>query len=239
MPYNRRRRRSRATWFPIVPTLYGEEGDQEFTFWEDTAQIAGEPGSIASWSGESRGIQALTFDQTLQPTDFAGNTTLRDMVQGQDWVCERVVGKVWGNVTQSPEAGVRRLILCAALAVLPVNDDGSQSLIPAESDPLNADNSQQPWLWRRTWTLFNNDLLNSPFTGPTGIGNIAGGNADAGHLDTKGVKRRIRRDQRLFIVYSAVTLDGSNAGDPGDIIFGYDLRLVGGMRNAKNQSTFK
>jgi len=236
----RRRRRSRATWFPVIPTLYGEEGDQEFTFYEDVGQIAGEPGSIAQWNGESRGIQPLTFDDTLQATDASTTgVTLRDVVQGQEWMCERVVGKVWGNMSQSNEAGATRIIMCAALAVLPVNDDGSQSLVPAESDPLNADNAQQPWLWRRTWVLYQNDLVNSFFTGPTAISNVAGGNADAGHLDTKGTKRRIRRDQRLYIVYSAVTLAGTNAGDPADITFGYDLRIVGGMRTGKNQSTFK
>jgi len=236
----RRRRRNRATWFPVIPTSFEGQSIQ-FSFYEDQFLIAGSPGDRGDWNGEPVFIQPLTWDSTTQTSATEPGTSLRDIVQGQDWMCERVVGKVWGAFSQSPEAQADRIILGAALAVLPVNDDSSMALTPDEYDPLGADNAQQPWLWRRTWTLYRNDLGTGPnmLTGPTNIGNVGAGTFDGGHVDTKGVKRRIRRDQRLFIVASCVTLAGETAGDPALVTFGYDLRLVGGMRTSRNQSTFK
>jgi len=250
----RRRKGSSYTWFPVDPTnvAASEDPPELVTYFESSLTVgSGQPG--IRW-----GVTAvpLTIDYTTQaPLLDTPGISLRDVVEGQSWLCKRLVGKVWGSLGQTGDLGEEipsvtlEALLCMAIAVLPVDDNGFLDLTDDEIDPLRAENAQQPWMWRRTWKLYNNtaaqqsagDAGGSFMTGPTNIANTGSGTYDAGHLDTRGVSRRIRREQRLFFVTTARNMRGTpdNGQLANQITWGYDLRVLGAMRRERNRSAFK
>jgi len=232
----RKRRRSGGTWLPVLPTFIGE-ADEGYTWYESTLSLVNTVGSF------DRQAVPLVTDATpnVDAAQAGINHSLRDLVEGQEYVLKRAVGKVWGSLDQSSEgSGVSRIILCMALAVLPVQDVAPTApAIPDDDwDPLLAQNTMSPYLWRRTWVLSNNVLSSQTMFFPNSTGGY-GSVMDGGHLDTKGTNRRIRKEERIFILTSAMVQDAVGTGGAGGVLWGYDLRFFGAMRRARNQSTFK
>lgn len=247
----RRRRRQRKNWLPISPTYWGE-GDVGTTFYQGSLTLP-----ETSENGDTTiAAVPLILDQTqdINTTDYG--VSMRDLVQGQEYVCDRVVGEVFMAMEQTKYnegiAPVASTVLAAiCLAVLPVDDADPDNIAldPQDYHPLLASNTMAPWMWRRTWILSNQ--LMSPGAASFGEGtrvfasyppNTAYyGGMTGGHLDTKGVKRRIRKEQRLFLIAAAGMLDigGSGTDEPVGLKFAFDLRALGAMRTARNQSTFK
>lgn len=242
-----RRRRARYTWFPTNPTFAVESSNPGVNYFQDTFAETGGVGGTDPFTtiGAPQAIPLL-LDSTAQagiPAD-AGDFTLRDLVEGQDYIVKRIVGKVWASRDQRDETNVSSIptITAIGLAVLPEDDaTGQPALNPDDYNPLLQQNSAAPWLWRRTWVLGN--------TFPSGSLSLQqataqstwqyGSMADGGHLDSK-VARRVTREQRLYLVFATGTLNiGLGAGDSVGIYWGYDLRILGAMRKAKNRSTFK
>lgn len=234
----RGRRRQRATWFPILPFTDGDIGRT------DDRRVLGvspDPGtSDIAWT-------PLIPDESgdIEDASSAG-FTLRDFVEGQTCIIERVVGKITWAVDNTAGAEYSpRLIVCAsALAILPVDELGNVGIPSDEFDPLRAQNSSQPFYWRRTWLLTNQAQLvgqASRFT--TVASNAFGGSNQTGpHIDTKGVRRAIRREQRLFLIHSVLSADpvGSpTTGLSGAAYVHADLRVLGHMTRSTNKSTFK
>lgn len=232
---------------PVLPTTFGETG-QQLTWTDDRYQmeIFGVP-----QNGPPLAIPLVPDDTPVQGSTVGNNQTLRDFVEGQEWMCDRVVGKVWASAEQTTEnAYADAALFCMALAVLPVEDtDPSQPAMPTDDfAPLNALNTQAPWLWRRTWVL-QNTFAASSATGEGFVGSAQGAQSTwqygdiqcGGHIDTAPTKRRIRREQRLFMIVQCAQMGTVVTGDPSDfsIFYGYDLRIHGGMRKASNKSTFK
>lgn len=235
----RRRRKSAGSWFPILPTYYGES-NTGVTWTESTLTVPQNP-----QPGDTH-IQAipLTFDGTKsvnQTEPVAQSNSLLDFVQGQDYVAKRIVGNVWFNHPgfdgDTVPGGPTRSVCCITLAVLPVGDDGSIAMDAEDFNPFFAANSQQPWLWRRCWQLADSSKYFLPATT-----NWYGSIKEGGFLDTKGTSRRITKEQRLFLIAAAGILDVDTEG-PSEantqFVFGYDLRLFGSMRSSRNRSTFK
>lgn len=235
----RRKRRNRSTWFPV---LGSESGSNEVLSSVYTTQV-----EVALNYGVNHQITPLIPDYTWDPSFQTGanDGTLRDYVEGQTCVIERIVGKVYAAAEQIAGSGEgfqtpRVVCACAAVAVLPVDDGG----IPltdadgAEVNPLMAENLDKPWLWRRTWFLGN--LLGSdiqPVNYPTsnaGYGSVAEGT----HIDTKGVKRAIQRGQRLFMIFATQDVTAGEPNEQIDVQFGVDVRVLGQLRRAKNRSLF-
>lgn len=246
----RRKRGSRGTWLPVLPTALtqSEGGTQYATWYEDSYSMVG---FNNSYNGDAVAVPLIP-DFTPQDANLTGqqDITLRDLVEGQDYVLKRTVGKVWATINnQAGSAGdfpLSPYIFCLALAVLPVQDDNQSipAMPNADFCPLNSQNSQQPWLWRRTWILQNTlnatqQTVDFPAYGAQSTWQY-GSIADGGHLDTK-VQRRVRKDQRLFIVAQAGQLLFGDGGTelPSSFRWGYDLRFFGAMRKANNKSTFK
>lgn len=244
----RRRRRNRGKWFPLDPTFLS--GNPIGNTWLDgDVSFTNVPGGVEP--GDSVQIAfPLTLDVTPNVNTQQADFTLADFVQGQEYILERVVGKVWVGLSQLQNSGedegqqIQNVIACTALAVLPVQDDDPTAISIEAQDwnPLFVQNAQQPWLWRRTWKLSNQNFFPNNLTvypqSSAGYGSVAEG----GHLDTRGTKRRVSKEQRLFIIFAAQIIDtigGASELPPGGINYGYDLRLVGGMRSAKNRSSFK
>lgn len=245
----RRRRRRGGSWLPLIGTIFND-GQPDSTWFSFSAEWSpalppaiGDRFSFGSTPEETVGAFALTQDDTPDVDNPDAGSSLRDFVEGQEYVLDRVVGKVYCGFGRLEGALVNNAIVAVGLAVLPV-EDGSPTT-PAmnmdDYDPLLARNAQAPWLWRRTW-LLGNQAVPSQFPyfpeSNSGYGSVL----DGPHLDTRGTKRRIRKEQRIFLVASA-QVRNNRASSPGAetsfIDFTVDLRLFGAMRKGKNISTFK
>lgn len=234
-----RRRKRRYTWLPTDPTYYAGGQDYPNTFYwtyitssTDNAEAGREVLAIPIVPDYTQNAQAASIDQ---------GSSLRDIVEGQDYVLKRTVGKVWGSLQQNDDtdSSVIASLVAHGLAVLPVNDLGQPQLNSDQYDPLNANNSMNPWMWRRTWMLYNNlaPAGGELYLGPNSI-QAHGSVADGGHVDCK-VARRVTREQRVFSIWTAKTILQVGEGEPiGRVFIGMDFRFLGAMRRHMNRSTF-
>lgn len=240
----RRKRRNRATWFPVNPTFFAEGGPALIPF-ETTFAF---PQNVSV--GDTQIFPyPLTLDGTASVDLQDDGSSLRDYVEGQDYLLQRVVGKVWGgiNFTADDTDSLKEALFCIALAVLP-NQSGTQGpdLDPEEYNPFWAKNAQQPWIWRRTWRLTNPNVNTYDATTQVSVwtpqvtwpARTSGytGLHEGGHLDSK-VKRRITKEHRLYIVTGMMALNEADTGTT-QWSFGYDLRILGSMRRGRNVSSF-
>lgn len=231
----RRRRRNRGTWFPVLGTEISESetGTATFlTYTQNTSTVVGSGG----FSGPDP--TALVNDETLN--NQAAGVSLRDAVEGNAWLCQRVVGSIFCRVHNPSQGSFAGDFLCAAaLAVLPTDDEsGAIALDSEEYSPFRAENSANPWLWRRVWALTDPGIAAIP-QGAYPSSNAHYGDMRSGpFLDTKGSKRIIQREQRLFIITEIVPLE-MDESFPGEIEWTYDLRVFGAMVKQRNRSTFK
>lgn len=239
----RKRRGPRAAWFPIIGTVFNEN-DRDQTWFDvilTTASGTAAAGDRYSAGGSTVFSTVLTLDDTPDVDAPDTGSSLSDFVQGQEYRLERLVGKSYGAIRQAATDNVNVAILGIGFAILPVQDASTTTPAMLEDDynPLNASNAQAPWIWRRTWLLANN-LGGNVFYYPqstSGHGSLG----DGGHVDTRGARRRIRREQRLFMCVAASVVD-PGLGDQlesSNIHVAADLRVLGMMRRATNQSTFK
>lgn len=244
----RRRRRNRATWFPVLgfETLAaaGVNGLSTVDVRETPVDPNGSPNVL---------IIPIIPDIDVPPEQSqtaGGNveTTLRDFVEGQSCIIERVVGNIVqeirpaGNIASTTET----IAVCAALAVIPTADNvpGQPAISAAELDPLRSDNSAQPWLWRRVWILGDQPNPSGSGAGANGTNlpgnNLYGSVAEGTKIDTKGTKRAIQREQRLFLIYSFLNMfPNAETGEFRTVRSFADLRVIGSMRKAHNRSSFK
>jgi len=225
-----KRKRNRGTWLPLLPTFIGES-DVGLTYYDGTLTF---PNTVLE--GDTTVIALpLTLDETPDVDNASGIVTLRDMVEGQDYICDRVVGNVWASVPANAER-IGEILFCCALAVLPVDDNvpTNPSIQPEDYNPFFAQNAQAPWYYRRVWHLRNPAF--GDITGPHEIGMMG---YTGSIIDTMGVKRRIGKEQRLFLVAAAAVLSHGGASSSDFVRFGYDVRVFGHMVKGRNKSTFK
>lgn len=238
-----RKRRKRGTWFPVLSfplTNFGPEA----TFDIRDFYVSPTP---------SRNLIAIPVipDQTVD-TEAATDAafTLRDAVEGQSYVLDRLVGKIqWSVAQRAPSnetsSAWQNIICCTGFAILGVRneigDQGSPELPSAEWDPLLAANSDKPWIWRRTWVLANNAAATGQFNDP--LFSAPANNAffssiqDGPHIDSKS-KRRVGRNERLFMIHSVMPADGQDLEVDDEAIarVNADLRVFGHLVKQRNTS---
>lgn len=250
-----RRRRTKYTWFPVNGSRYVDGEDS----WTDSIALI-----PFTQVGPSRAQEPAQFNFPVVP-DFTveqgqnttdNSITLRDKVEGQDWLLKRLVGKIHisciGQAASQGEDTVWPFVSVTAGFFVARAQDDSQNQIDLNSNefsPTAADNIQDPWIWRRTWLLCNPSIASGTsmgnlvsFSGPSNFGQAGGSVADGPHIDSK-VSRRIRREHRLWFVVSATgwnpnAITYSNAGIQPYIIGQLDLRVLGTLRKGKNSSSF-
>lgn len=227
----RRKRRNRSTWFPVLPTNVTVGETVENTTWtnyDDTIDVATLFSSVSA--------TPITLDFTELPSAASAGQSLRDTVEGQSFLLDRIVGSVF--CTRFDTTNTQPCLAAAAIAVFPANDNGGADLSNSEGNPFNADNAQQPWLWRRVWRL-EAATVSGADGRPAIRTNIQYGSVKEGtHIDTKGSKRMIRREQRLFFV-TALSAFVPVVGNSIGVEWTYDVRLIGKMVRQVNRSTFK
>lgn len=233
-----RRRRNRSTWFPI---LGFEASAGTFTTVD-----------IRELNVQGNGDHTVTvvpiiqdIDQgTVDPSTTLVKSSLRDIVEGQTCIIDRIVGKIVVERDFRAEAATDPavVICCAAIAVIPSqgSGEGDPAISTSELDPLNPGNSSNPWLWRRTWVLGTQD--STQVGGQNGLPphNYSGSVAEGSHIDTKGSKRAIRREERIFLIYSlhAAFPDVEATTIVNGVRAYADLRVVGRMVKARNRGAF-
>lgn len=234
----RRRRRNRGTWLPLDPTVLSE-GEPAFTYFTTTTAasdtIGERPTSVVA--------VPVAFDITRQTPDNIGTEfTMRDLTEGQDYFLDRIVGKVDAEFDGNQGtlgSQILDIVVCMAFAILAVEDDGTTVALAADDiDPLLAKNTMAPFIWRRTWKLYNNLTPGGLITTVPSTVAQYGSVMDGGHVDAK-TKRRIRQNERLFFLYQTVTTGTLGIEPGGSVTFGFDLRLHGALRKNRNQGTFR
>lgn len=247
------RRRSRGTWFPTIgsgtTSEPGESNASGRAFFIDVP-TDGTIGTI---------LTPLTFDSPVEGEDDTAEKSLSDII-GSEYFLNRIVGKCFA--TRIPAfADVigdnsQPVLFGAGFFVARCNDNssgggpdtpiGSASAAELRDNysPLEVDTIREPWIWRRTW-LLGSSGLRAPFAtaflnagGAPASTMLYGSVADGPHIDAK-TKRRVRLDERLFFVVSAVTFPFGLATQSAQRVEGYlDYRIFGQLRRAQNRGVF-
>jgi len=237
----RRRRRNRSTWFPVLGTENPADPNASLStvYWTFTDALADYTSDID--------VSPLIPDDSSDPSGSGtAGETLRDYVEGQTCVIDRIVGKIACAAQQiqetESESVVTAVVACAAIAVIPTDEaSGQPDISTQEYNPLIATNIDKPWLFRRTWTLGNNmgNLNNGfpVFTQPSS-NEFFPGLLDGPHVDTKGVRRNIRKNERIYLVLASQSITPGQPTEDLSVFWSVDLRVIGRMQKAKNRGHF-
>lgn len=255
----RRKKRAKSTWLPVLGTTLAD-GDSSYAAAQERSQYKVHPSSaqvpnfVDSVGGE---VFALLPDQTPDISQHDANFTLRDYVEGQEYLLDSIVGtvdvQILSGATGQDDLTVWPWVMVTAAIFVGDADNGEGELTPDydphEIDPNNVDNMARPWIWRRSWLLGNPTQESSltvwtpPIPGTSPPSNNSWLTGDRGRsIDTKS-KRRIRRNQRLWWVSTAygvspqaTSVTGTDIQQPS-VFMMLDLRICGKMRRAHNTST--
>lgn len=246
MVRGRRRRGSRYTWLPTLGGIKDNGSGSRY----GTSYFGGDIAvDSAAFGSTDLYVTPIVPDATVFPDGSgAGGETLRDFTEGQDWLCKRVVGKLSVGAAQIASGLTPPYIIVGAGIFAGRADDQNQNIPDTnndEIDPLGSENVRQPWMWRRTFLLTN---ASSTFASEFYWTHLDNGSfgvlADTQTVDTKGVSRRIRREQRLWFVLNAYGMSNFEATNDstwltkGHIHFLFDYRVLGAMRKSQNKSVF-
>lgn len=265
-----RRKRNKGTWFPVNGDVWTGEGSEYY----DATANAWVPGvPVARNEGPYNLVFPITQDYTFNAAKFDStnpndNPSLRDYVEGQDYILNSLVGNCFVNcrrgIGQSPTTTYDQtriwpyIQVTAGFFVARASDADPSlpDLTKDEVDPLCGLNIQDPWIWRRMW------MLGNPNAGELQKVGTVGGTVDvyteprplitenwqypsiAGpHFQTKS-RRRVRREERLWFSISAIGWNGDaidvagGTSEQPGFMFSLDVRLFGKMVKGRNASTF-
>lgn len=174
----RTRRRAKYTWFPMSFIDAADPPRQEAIVTGNAINIQfgiGDPEQIVV-------ITPVTIDAPMDPSS-SGLANTGDLVRqiGQDYVIERIVGKVFVassaiRTVEGPPFAYSAVEVGCGFFVARVNDEqsgggintpiGSATAVERISNysPLHPDTIREPWMWRRTW-LLGNAARTALFTG--------------------------------------------------------------------------
>lgn len=236
--------------------------------------ILGRPLRVPIFNDGEVGYDAfpVTFDFTDSASqDQFGSPqygrTLHDLTSGQEYRLRRLVGKVHA----APVVGVEledKARNCPAVhfavgfIVLKTDDHGNPHANFDEVNPLSQDSADDPWIWRRVWTMstYNKLIFQSGVYSTTGVAQYFiteeqlaglafpnattdfGSVADGPHIDAK-TARVIGRQERLYCVTATRVWkpDGEAQYNQDGFVWGHlDLRALAslrtGMGNRRNAS---
>jgi len=255
----RRRSKRKYTWFPIIGTRVGVEGEQyDVTFGGFPALTpnpnSGAPPNEGDPTFGDSGIQALVPDRSIEESGHSNTSSLRDLTEGQDWLLKRIVGNIF--VAAGPDSAPggstnadvwSSLMVTVGILVARSQDDNPDSpdfTTNDEFDPMAVNNAMNPWVWRRTWWLGPPGEASNTWQGVLPNTNTEYGDMRSGpHIDSK-VSRRITKEHRLWLTARVIGYDplvqsvalAQNVQPFATIVT--DLRILGAMRKGRNKSSF-
>jgi len=184
------------------------------------------------------------------PDQAAGNFSLSD-IENSGYRLRRIVGKIWLFSSQDDAANAPATAIVTAGLIVRRVDPVTQISLAFNAGLLSVapnmvENWADPWIWRRSWYLTNQDNADTR----SGLGiNLRGMTAnwqagsvmDGPHVDAK-TARVVGPEERLFLDV-AVTIDIPGGGDqarPFSVRVVTDLRCLASMRttsgNRRNAS---
>jgi len=233
-----RRRAPRVVWLP--PTNSHSLGSGSSGYQIFGVDVGGPIGEF------SVGEIPLTIDAQSDPLDPA--TSLAD-VENAGYRLRRIVGKIFVSMVQNGDPAVQELIprvlaVTAGIIVRRTEETTGQSLVQQSGQflelaaPSEIRNYGDPWIWRRTWLLYNNafdigDNISWNDQGPTNNYTFgSGGVMDGPHVDAK-TARIVGPEERLFLDVSATILSPPVQGgqEIAQVLCLTDLRILATMRN--------
>lgn len=251
----RRRKRRVGSWLPVLGNRTTSGEDQYH--WSFFRILPGE-------TPVSNGVAPVQDNFPIVPdfsiVDPSGTQehTLHDQTGGNAWKLRRIVGKLhlasWNTAAgEDPVDGVQwpNLLVKAGFYVARAVD-GNQAvpeLSAQESDPLQAGNVMNPWIWQKSWILSNPALFMSNSQqyrsrGGHPVSNmVAPSVMDGPHIDCK-MQRFINKEHRLWFITSVtgydpefVEVSGTGASQPR--LHGIlDIRIYGSLARQRNFSSF-
>lgn len=251
----RRRKGSPYRWFPTAGTTVGS-GEEQMSFsWYGPGNINPQP---AQFTPPSLGVDINYFplvrdEYMSEAFGTQQGASLRDYVEGQDWILKRLVGSVFVGVGAVGDSSTgefwQNVKVTCGIAVARAKETNGEviDLDPIDYDPDAMDNSADSWVWRRSWML--SKPVQSGEGPPATFGyiwpqtNAGYGDIRSGpHIDSK-VARRITRELRLWFIYrcmgwngaQAATLDEPSNQPPVSILA--DIRCLGAMRRGRTTKT--
>lgn len=244
-----RRKRPRVAW---MPTFGGEAVvEHPAAPWPGIeAELIFNPADPVG-DGVLYNAFPLTFDASegaVEAAGATGTTSIREIVQGNEWRLRRIVGKAFVTTWHSTLGSGYASALDVALGFIVSNchDDGSPTTDFNDVNPLSQDSMEDPWIWRRRWLLNPWDKLGANTTSTQNFvadgapqDNLRHGSvADGPHVDAK-TARVIHRSERLFAVLAARRWGAFGNADPpapgystSAVRMLLDYRLVGSLRGS-------
>lgn len=251
----RRRSKPRVVWLP--QTNANSIGSGEAVYQLGVVGVAGA-------TGQTNVLEIPLVIDGAQSAVFTTDPSLAD-IESSGYRLRRIVGKLWcecaqgeptlaGAIVEPTSAIVTAGIIVRRSAFSGGSYASQVGLNLEEINPALIDNTADPWVWRRSWTLGNNYSAQLLFANPAGTAfsrqffptnnfqSYAGGNSDGPHIDQK-TARIVGPEERLFLDVS-VTILGEAQGQPNTnpitVAFWTDLRILGSLRqnvgNRRNAS---
>jgi len=237
----RRRIKPRVVWLP--QTNANSFGDLSTVYQAFPLPIVGNTGVSAVVE------LPMVLDNQATAAGVA-DVTLAD-INSSGYRLRRIVGKLWLSYSQTGSAEEPppvQVIVTAGFIIRKANPATGFSLASTvDADLINPgkiENSGDPWIWRRSWTLANRLNLGtdpevSPFPG-SNFGANGGSVADGPHIDQK-TARIVGQEERLFLSVSATVFEQSIDNQAvGIVTICTDVRCLASMRtttgNRRNAS---
>jgi len=243
----RRTRRPAVVWLPNDRTNRLNLAPTVATNGITSAALVGAISVGANPVSTSVQIFPVVLDE---PQGVALATSSLSDVEGSAYRLRRIVGKIFIQPDQTASIVANdptSFYVTASFIILRVDNTGTALAPLATYDNQALDQIRDPHIWRRSWLLSN-------LAGVTAL-NIAtvdtrisffrrdttefGSVQDGGHIDAK-TARVVSDEERLFLVVTAVPIDGNAQGRDSLLLVVADLRVLASMRkqsgNRRNAS---
>jgi len=238
----RRRRGFKGTWLPALGTSGGDN---------DEINVTGIAKAITIENTDLVNTNIIALIPDEEATEINDASVSLVSAIGNEYALRRIVGKFncyLSTTSGAPDQTAVKIGLGFFIARetpgqegIPLgiaNDtfDAANNVEAFDSfSPLALAATRQPWIWRRTWYLYES-ATNALF--PQVTSNY-GSVLDGPHIDAK-TRRRVRQEERLYAAVSIQYAQLATNEDAGSITCQYDLdvRCFGALRKARNRSAF-
>ena len=239
-----RKRRTRYTWFQCIGTA-GPAADAN----DDTAAREIVNTVFNNGTAETQIIDWLPDFGSDELAPIPNQVTMGDY-QNNAYFIKRIVGKIFCSVQQSA-ADTQFAAIVAAGFFIARADEGS-----ANGDPIGADsaanrnenysalrttNTREPWMWRRTWILANQQATDVSLAGEKFYPRTNadyGSMTDGPHIDMK-TARRVNEGERLYMALTTRSFPLDSINTLGlSVRTLVECRVLGQMRKGKGRGVF-
>lgn len=232
----RRRAKPKVVWLPNTNANSIGAGVRTTTQTFIVA-AAGAPGDSAL------GEIPIVIDTPGDPIG-AADITLSDIFSSA-YRLRRIVGKIWVGANQTQQDTPQVVQVTAGLIIRRTDPTTGVSMAfetgdATQMDPMDIENSSDPWIWRRAWLLRNilatgathiNEMVGTPTNNMSpGYGSAV----DGPHVDVK-TARIVGPEERLFLDVSSTVLiqgDDVQAGPALNVRVFADLRVLASLRSS-------